>query len=958
MKGSTVIWEKSTTPVDLYLENTYNGTNTVSVKRTLSGSPNSGAYVKHLQYSKDGLNWTTITLSSTAYTISLAKNEKVYFRGNEGVFNYWTSGGSQKAITTISASQNHTVGGNINTLLDYTNPNGVTLPQGAFNSMFQSDTKLTSVADLTLPSSLDGSLPTYAYLYMFKGCSSLISAPQSIPAKVQGQDACNGMFANCTSLTAAPALPATTLAASCYWSMFEGCTSLTTAPALPATTVTSSCYRSMFQGCTSLTTSPALPANTLVLNCYRSMFEGCSLLDNITVYANDNSATDCTQNWLNNVAATGTFYNLGSATYTINSASGIPVGWTEVKQEIDYFYVENTNNGDNTLRVTVNPDTHNIGNHAVYLEYSKDKISWTRIHLPSTPLTEIPMTVGQKVYFRNDNGYFNYLTTTTDSYTFLTFFNCTNSHNVGGEISTLLNYKNSSVPCSKWCFYHLFSNNQTLVNATNLKIPQNIDEYCCYGMFYGCTGLTTAPALPATTLARECYRQMFFGCTSLTTAPALPATTLVRGCYENMFGGCTSLTVAPELPAKNLIMYCYYYMFYGCTSLNSVTIYADNAEEGHYYLDNWLSGVAATGTFYNNGTATYTIDSPSGIPTGWTEVKPSTGPDYFYLENVDSQSGNVTFKFNGTPSSSTIQQIEWSKDKTNWTPVTLVADTTTNVPVSVGEKVYFRNDSGKLSSASNLYFTFGGDVLHDAGGDVNTLLDYKTDTTTLSIDYIFSHLFYGDANLRNAGNLTLGYTTLSNYCYSSMFQSCTSLTTAPSLPATTMKISCYRYMFMSCFSLTTAPSLPATTLATNCYNDMFRICTSLTTAPSLPATTLAQNCYDGMFNSCTSLTVAPSLPATTLAQSCYSNMFNSCTSLTTAPTLPTTTLASFCYSNMFIGCTSLNSVTTYANNISAIYCLNNWLKNVAATGTFHNLGSATYPTGASGIPTGWTEVKS
>ena len=52
------------------------------------------------------------------------------------MFNYWTSGGSQKAITTISASQNHTVGGNINSLLDYTDPYCLTLPQGAFSSMF------------------------------------------------------------------------------------------------------------------------------------------------------------------------------------------------------------------------------------------------------------------------------------------------------------------------------------------------------------------------------------------------------------------------------------------------------------------------------------------------------------------------------------------------------------------------------------------------------------------------------------------------------------------------------------------------------------------------------------------------------------------------------------------------------------------------------------------------------
>ena len=117
--------------------------------------------------------------------------------------------------------------------------------------------------------------------------------------------------------------------------------------------------------------------------------------------------------------------------------------------------------------------------------------------------------------------------------------------------------------------------------------------------------------------------------------------------------------------------------------------------------------------------------------------------------------------------------------------------------------------------------------------------------------------------------------------------------------------SCYNSMFRDCTSLTTAPSLPATTLATRCYYSMFYGCTSLTTAPSLPATTLATHCYSYMFYGCTSLTTAPSLPATTLADYCYSYMFRSCTSLTTAPSLPATTLADYCYSYMFFYCTSI-----------------------------------------------------
>ena len=69
------------------------------------------------------------------------------------------------------------------------------------------------------------------------------------------------------------------------------------------------------------------------------------------------------------------------------------------------------------------------------------------------------------------------------------------------------------------------------------------------------------------------------------------------------------------------------------------------------------------------------------------------------------------------------------------------------------------------------------------------------------------------------------------------------------------------------------------TLADYCYFSMFRNCTSLTQAPTLPATTLADDCYSSMFQDCTALTQAPALPATTLANSCYSSMFYNCTSL-------------------------------------------------------------------------------
>ena len=65
-------------------------------------------------------------------------------------------------------------------------------------------------------------------------------------------------------------------------------------------------------------------------------------------------------------------------------------------------------------------------------------------------------------------------------------------------------------------------------------------------MFYGCTSLTKAPDLPATTLASECYRTMFSNCDGLIEAMGvIPATTLATDCCYMMFYKCISLTKAP-----------------------------------------------------------------------------------------------------------------------------------------------------------------------------------------------------------------------------------------------------------------------------------------------------------------------------------------------------------------------------------------------------------------------------
>ena len=139
-----------------------------------------------------------------------------------------------------------------------------------------------------------------------------------------------------------------------------------------------------------------------------------------------------------------------------------------------------------------------------------------------------------------------------------------------GNIENLLDYetvKSGGHPTmTNYCYAHMFRGCTGLTQAPALPAT-TLAPYCYEYMFYGCTSLTQAPALPATTVAIYCYTYMFRDCTSLTQAPTLPATTMMNYCYSNMFDGCTSLIQAPALPATTLATCCYRWMFDGCTSL-------------------------------------------------------------------------------------------------------------------------------------------------------------------------------------------------------------------------------------------------------------------------------------------------------------------------------------------------------------------------------------------------------
>ena len=215
----------------------------------------------------------------------------------------------------------------------------------------------------------------------------------------------------------------------------------------------------------------------------------------------------------------------------------------------------------------------------------------------------------------------------------------------GGDIRTLIDYENySTVNTGNARFCCLFYECSNLIKAPALPSEALADK-CYYFMFRGCESLTEAPSLPATALAESCYGYMFRDCKKLTKAPVLPATILADRCYEDMFDGCKSLIEAPLLPAETLAAYCYSYMFYGCESLTGAPTLPAKVLKDYCYnhmfngcktldavtmlamdisasnsLINWVGNVSSMGTFTKAKEMTSLPSGASGIPESWTVV--------------------------------------------------------------------------------------------------------------------------------------------------------------------------------------------------------------------------------------------------------------------------------------------------------------------------------------------------
>ena len=256
------------------------------------------------------------------------------------------------------------------------------------------------------------------------------------------------------------------------------------------------------------------------------------------------------------------------------------------------------------------------------LEYSVNFGDWTTVE------------ANKEVTFGGTNGDLRLRGTNTDGtasaldkYSTITFTDSNVPVACTGDIRTLLDWDNyTTVNTENAMFIKLFENCSVLTSAPELPAT-SLAYNCYYCMFSGCTNLKSAPKLPAKALANQCYAYMFAGCKNLKTAPELPAEVLANQCYDSMFSGCTNLKSA-ELSIEFLDRGCCSSMFYNCTNLSSVTMLAPSKEITSsglsYYLDYWLNN-AGTDQSVKNRTlkvqdkAAYEAlkANASYLPTNW-----------------------------------------------------------------------------------------------------------------------------------------------------------------------------------------------------------------------------------------------------------------------------------------------------------------------------------------------------
>lgn len=335
------------------------------------------------------------------------------------------------------------------------------------------------------------------------------------------------------------------------------------------------------------------------------------------------------------------------------------------------------------------------------------------------------------------------------------------TYNTNGYYASLLSTGNSGgVACDG------------LTDISGIIWPDTVSQFCYYYMFSGQSNLTQAVDLPATTLATRCYTRMFdnTGVTDIT----MHALDYSSQDTNKLQGGFNSFVMTDTQPANGGV--------FRLPEGNNLGQFA--------YIEN---------------RATNAEDQKWTIQTITTDYS----QEYFTIKSLDDNNTITFTKYNQNNKYITADKpIKYSKDLNTWSDISFVTDNSSQIVLNSGEKLYLKGNNsaygqlryyGSYLTAANIQSSGNIDVM----GNIMSLIygDNFIGNNTISAEQTFAALFRGNNKLVNAKDLILPSMSLTTDCYNLMFYSCTSLVTAPELPATYLANYCYHYMFYNCTSL-------------------------------------------------------------------------------------------------------------------------------------------------------------
>ena len=264
--------------------------------------------------------------SSAPVVMNISTDTDTEYRVNSGA---WTKATADKKISGTKIQlrcRNKTSAQNIANLFDSTSgkckvygylsdlldwkkrlANTLTYTENCFQNAFSGCSYITDASGLILPTTTVASM----YMYAFANCDSLTKAP-ALPATEVADYAYQDMFEYCSSLTAMPEIKATKIGTQSFYEMFAYCTKLTNTTAskvsnaagesafaymfresglstgMDITGITSTdkygcTFEGMYMGCTNLTAA-SMPIKITVgngaLSVFARMFRGCTSLVN------------------------------------------------------------------------------------------------------------------------------------------------------------------------------------------------------------------------------------------------------------------------------------------------------------------------------------------------------------------------------------------------------------------------------------------------------------------------------------------------------------------------------------------------------------------------------------------------------------------------------------------------------------------------------------------------------